>query len=156
MFFFDFFFCNLCNFFFSPGPFIYFIVLLLFFSAFIYSCRISPINNYGLPVRVTFSPSIYGEFIISPSYVFTVSNDGNKRKPDQIFTIKSSRELTDKELKRLVRISAVHTSLGTPILSNGKKVIFLNAVPGKTGGSKSEEVRFEAKGKCIANIVVLV
>ena len=118
---------------------------MLLFSAFIYSCRISPVNKYGLPIRASFSSSIYGDFILSSTYDFTVSSDGDKRKPDQIFTIKSRRELTDKEMKGLVRLSAVHTSLGTPVLSNGKKVIFLNAVPGKTGG-KAEEVTFNVKG----------
>ena len=121
-------------------------VIIFLFSAFIYYCRITPVNNYNRPVLVTFSPSIYGEFILSSTKDFIVYNDGNARKPDTIFLVESSRVLTDKELKGLVRISASDTSLRTPVLSNGKKVIFLNAVPGKSGSSNAEEVKFEVKG----------
>ena len=102
--------------------------------------------------------TFYGDFIVSPNNEETKiqieARGDNPRKPNIPIVIKSRRALTDRELKRLVRLSASDPSVSgdadendsVPVLSNGNKVIFLDAVSGKDGPLKPTEVRFEVKG----------
>ena len=122
--------------------------------------KITPINNYNQRVFVTWSLSVYGDFIVSPNNgeakIEVEARGDNPRKPNIPIVIKSRRALSDRELKGLIRLSASDPSVSTlggsdgggdglPVLSNGNKVIFLDAVPGKDP-LKPTEVRFEVKG----------
>ena len=115
--------------------------VLFILVGFTYYFTLTPINNYGRLLSITFTPSINAGYILTQPKTFHVSGDGiNPRKPDITFSLKSTRELTNQELKALIVVNARDSKTNEPVQVNDKDSLSLDF------NLKSVEANFSVKG----------